>query len=94
MTRLETVSENEPPFNVFNDEYSRQRYDPRPGDKAYLHLVDLQRALRPRLARARGTWLDFGAASSPYRRFISGAELRLGDSRLQAQRHNQPLRRA
>jgi SAM-dependent methyltransferase len=57
----------------------RARCAPRPGDAIYLHLSDLQRALRPRLERARGTWLDFGAASSPYRRFMIAAHLKVAD---------------
>ncbi|MBV9465291.1 MAG: class I SAM-dependent methyltransferase [Solirubrobacterales bacterium] len=79
MSQLDAAPTDEPAFNVFGEEYSRKRYEPRPGDQYYLHLVDLQRALRPRLERARGTWLDYGAASSPYLRFMSEAEVRRAD---------------
>jgi SAM-dependent methyltransferase len=66
-------------FDRFDHEYNRRRYDPRPGEELYLHLVDLQRGLRPRLEQARGRWLDFGAGRSPYGRFMTGAELEYAD---------------
>jgi SAM-dependent methyltransferase len=66
-------------FTRFDHEYNRDRYDPHPGDELYLHLVDLQRALRPRLEQARGKWLDFGAGRSPYGRLMPGAELQRAD---------------
>jgi SAM-dependent methyltransferase len=66
-------------FNDFGEAYSRGRYAPQPGDEVYLHLSDLQLALRPRLERAAGVWLDFGAATSPYRGLMPRAELRRAD---------------
>ena len=74
-----TSPEYERAFTPFDREYNRKRYDPRPGDEFYLHLVDLQRALRPRLEQARGKWLDYGAGRSPYGRFMAGAELKRAD---------------
>jgi SAM-dependent methyltransferase len=66
-------------FDDFDREDARQRFDPRPGDELYLILVDLKRALRPRLEQARGVWLDFGAGRSPYGRWMTGADLRTAD---------------
>jgi SAM-dependent methyltransferase len=66
-------------FDDFDREYNRERFDPRPGDAFYLHLVDLKRALQPRLEQARGRWLDFGAGRSPYGRWMTGAELQYAD---------------
>lgn len=66
-------------FDQFDHDYNRERFDPRPGDEFYLHLVDLKRALRPRLERARGRWLDFGAGRSPYGRWMTGTELNYAD---------------
>jgi SAM-dependent methyltransferase len=66
-------------FNDFDHEYNRERFDPRRGDDFYLCLVDLKRALRPRLEQARGRWLDFGAGRAPYGRWMSGTELRYAD---------------
>jgi SAM-dependent methyltransferase len=60
-------------------EYDRVRGTPRPGDDAYLHLSDLVAALRPRLERARGAWLDFGSGTSPYRAYMTGVELLRAD---------------
>jgi SAM-dependent methyltransferase len=74
-----TLRPYERAFDRFDHEYNRERYDPQPGDAFYLHLVDLQRALRPRLAQARGQWLDFGAGRSPYGRFMPAAELQYAD---------------
>jgi Methyltransferase domain len=83
-TEVETASETTPrpsqrAFNNFDHAYARQRFDPRPGDEFYLHLVDLKRALHPRLEEARGRWLDFGAGWSPYGRWMTGTELHYAD---------------
>lgn len=74
-----TLPTYERAFNRVDHEYNRERYDPRPGDELYLHLVDLKRALRPRLEQARGKWLDFGAGRSPYARFMTRTELQYAD---------------
>jgi len=81
---VETASEAtlrpyERAFNDLDHKYNRERFDPRPGDEFYLHLVDLKRALRPRLEQAHGSWLDFGAGRSPYGRWMSGTDLRYAD---------------
>src|SRR5438128_1101661 len=61
---------------AFDEKYDRLRRDPAPGTLAYPHLKDLVEALRPRLARARGLWLDFGSGTSPYRELF-GPEAKL-----------------
>jgi SAM-dependent methyltransferase len=65
-----------PPFDA---EYERNRSDPRPGEPLYPHLSDLLQALRPRLKRARGVWLDLGSGTSPYRACMGDAELKSAD---------------
>jgi SAM-dependent methyltransferase len=64
---------------LFNEEYDRERRNPRPGDAAYVHLKDLADALAPRLAMASGDWLDFGSGTSPYRAFAPRARLLRAD---------------
>src|SRR4051794_35162698 len=60
-------------------EYDRVRGAPEAGDDAYLHLSDLLMALRPRLERARGGWLDLGSGTSPYRAYMTGARVDRAD---------------
>ncbi|MFZ0043768.1 MAG: class I SAM-dependent methyltransferase [Solirubrobacteraceae bacterium] len=79
MASPETFRRFERAFDRFDHEDNRRRYDPRPGEDAYLHLVDLKRALRPRLEQARGEWLDFGAGRAPYARFMTQTRLRYAD---------------
>lgn len=57
----------------FAPDEARSRREPVPGEFAYLHLKDLAEALRPRLERATGTWLDYGAGTSPYADWACGA---------------------
>ncbi|NUP14888.1 MAG: class I SAM-dependent methyltransferase [Streptomyces sp.] len=59
----------------------RERTDPRPGDWAYAHLLDLRLALAEQLAGATGRWLDFGAGTSPYRDLLPGARLETAEMR-------------
>lgn len=61
------------------DNRFRRKAEPAPGDEAYLHLVDLSNKLRTVLAESSGTWLDFGAATSPYRGLMPMAKLRTAD---------------
>lgn len=49
----------------------RERVDPRPGDEAYMHLLDLRSALADATRGAAGRWLDFGAGTCPYRDLLS-----------------------
>lgn len=67
------------PVAPFSDAEHRTRQDPRPGDLNYIHLSDLALALRPRLERARGAWLDFGAGTSPYAAYAPKAEMKRAD---------------
>ena len=48
-------------------EYLRERFDPRPGDRLYLHLSDLAHALSRYRTNRRLKILDFGCGGSPYR---------------------------
>lgn len=57
----------------------RERVDPRPGDWAYAHLLDLRQALAETLRDASGLWLDYGAGTAPYRDLFSTAEVRTAD---------------
>jgi SAM-dependent methyltransferase len=53
----------------------RERTEPRPGDDAYPHLLDLHEALSAALRDASGDWLDYGAGTSPYRSLLPRARL-------------------
>ena len=64
---------------VFTDEYDRRRQQPAPGDEDYVHLKDLADALRPRLGRARGVWLDYGSGTSPYSPYATEARFMRAD---------------
>ena len=57
----------------------RERVDPTPGDQAYAHLRDLRDALADGLRDATGTWLDYGAGTTPYRDLLPSAQLRTAD---------------
>ncbi len=50
----------------------RRRISPRSSDFAYLHMIDLKRAIADPGAGATGVWLDFGCGGSPYRPLFSG----------------------
>lgn len=60
-------------------EYVRERLHPRPGDRFYLVLSDLVRALRDVSASPGATILDFGAGASPYRSLFPGCQYRQAD---------------
>ncbi|UWZ40601.1 class I SAM-dependent methyltransferase [Dactylosporangium roseum] len=57
----------------------RERIDPRPGDWAYAHFLDLRDALAETLRDASGVWLDYGAGTSPYRELFGRAALQTAD---------------
>lgn len=61
------------------DEYLRQRWNPRPGDPHYLPLVDLKRALEQFSISGNATVLDFGCGGSPYRGLFGKSEYRRAD---------------
>ena len=81
---LETTAQKTPTTPAefdfpFDADYDRNRVLPRAGDEAYPHLSDLLLALEPRLAAARGAWLDFGSGTSPYRRYFGGDTMKRAD---------------
>jgi|SRR5450755_624117 SAM-dependent methyltransferase len=57
----------------------RERADPRLGDHAYVHLRDLRDAVAASLRDVAGTWLDYGAGTSPYRDLLPGATVVTAD---------------
>ncbi len=59
--------------------YLRQRLDPRPGDRFYLHLSDLRLALEEHRTDAPLRVLDYGAGGSPYRSLFPNADYRRAD---------------
>jgi SAM-dependent methyltransferase len=67
------------PTALFTEEYDELRRDPAPGDFMYVHLKDLADALRPRLARADGVWLDYGSGTSPYSQYAHNVRMKLAD---------------
>jgi SAM-dependent methyltransferase len=52
------------------EEYTRQRIEPVPGDPFYLHLVDLLEGLKTLIPRNITRVLDYGCGGSPYRRLF------------------------
>ncbi|MGB3443780.1 MAG: class I SAM-dependent methyltransferase [Actinophytocola sp.] len=68
-----------PPLDEVMAERFRERTDPRRGDWAYAHFVDLRDALAEALHDASGVWLDYGAGTSPYRELFTTAELQTAD---------------
>jgi SAM-dependent methyltransferase len=66
-------------LSLFDEEYDRSRQCPEQSERIYVHLKDLVDALRPRLESAKGEWLDFGSATSPYRVFMPNAHLQSAD---------------
>ncbi|NBE82966.1 class I SAM-dependent methyltransferase [Micromonospora rubida] len=69
----------EPTLDEVMAERFRERTDPRRGDWAYAHFIDLRDALAEVLGDASGNWLDYGAGTSPYRNFFTAAELKTAD---------------
>jgi SAM-dependent methyltransferase len=68
-----------PPLDQVMAERFRERSEPRPGDEAYAHLLDLREALADALRSASGDWLDYGAGTSPYRDLLPRATLMTAD---------------
>ena len=71
--------------NLADQEYIRQRIDPRPGDPLYLHLSDLLLAVTEAIPTDIDRVLDYGCGGSPYRHLFNGctyhrADLVGGDS--------------
>ena len=60
-------------------DYLRQRRDPSTGDTYYLHLSDLDIALRRHASASKLTILDFGCGGSPYRHLFPNADYRRAD---------------
>lgn len=60
-------------------EMYRERANPTPGEQFYPHLVDLREAIRTAVRDAKGDWLDYGAATSPYRDLFENAALQTAD---------------
>lgn len=53
--------------DLANQEYLRQRLEPRPGDLLYLHLSDLLLAVKAMVPVGAARVLDYGCGGSPYR---------------------------
>lgn len=49
------------------DDYLRQRLEPRPGDRYYIHLADLRTAMEEARSLPADRILDYGCGGSPYR---------------------------
>ncbi len=75
--RSATVAE--PTLDEVMAERFRERTDPRRGDWAYAHFLDLRDALAEVLRDASGVWLDYGAGTSPYGGLFTAAELQTAD---------------
>ena len=56
------------------DEYIRQRLNPSPFDKDYLHLTDLGALIRGIAPEVRGVVFDFGCGGAPYARLFAQCE--------------------
>ncbi len=67
------------PLDEVMAERFRERANPRPGDEAYAHLLDLREALAEALQDAGGVWLDYGAGTSPYRALFRAAQVRTAE---------------
>ncbi|WP_243715077.1 class I SAM-dependent methyltransferase [Micromonospora sp. KC207] len=68
-----------PSLDELMAERFRERVEPRPGDWAYAHFLDLRDALAEAVRDATGVWLDYGAGTSPYRGLFRSAELQTAD---------------
>lgn len=55
-----------------NEEYIRERIQPKPGDPYYLHLSDLLLAIKEVAPTGTGSILDYGCGGSPYRGLFDG----------------------
>ena len=64
---------------LISNDYLRERLDPQPGDRYYLHLSDLLQGMRRVIPANAGLVLDFGAGGSPYKLLFSGSEYRGAD---------------
>jgi SAM-dependent methyltransferase len=56
--------------DLADEEYTRQRIEPLPGDPLYLHLVDLLEGLKTLIPHNITRVLDYGCGGSPYRRLF------------------------
>lgn len=56
-----------------NDEYNRQRLEPRPGDPFYLHLSDLRLALDEARPDRPQAVFDYGCGGAPYQSLFAGS---------------------
>jgi len=59
---------------IIDNEYLRERLDPRFGDPLYIHLSDLRVAMELVRTDERVRLLDYGAGGSPYRALFPNAE--------------------
>jgi SAM-dependent methyltransferase len=62
-----------------DQDYLRQRLEPRPGDPFYLHLSDLLLGLRDLIPPGVSRVLDYGCGGSPYRSLFGSASYHRAD---------------
>lgn len=65
--------------NLVKDEYLRQRLEPRPGDRYYIHLADLRAAIERVRNREPLRILDYGCGGSPYRTLFAASAYHRAD---------------
>src|SRR3974390_129392 len=63
----------EPMDFLAEEDYLRQRFNPKHGEPLYLHLSDLLLAIRDMLPANVSRVLDYGSGGSPYRLFFKNA---------------------
>jgi SAM-dependent methyltransferase len=64
---------------IEDQEYLRQRLQPRPGDADYIHLADLRYALRMIQSWQKLAVLDYGCGGSPYQSLFPNADYKRAD---------------
>jgi len=61
------------------EDYNRERSNPKPYDRYYLHLSDLLTALKNNLPKKHGRVLDYGCGGSPYQFLFQASEYHRAD---------------
>lgn len=68
-----------PDTGIQEEDYVRQRLEPRRGDADYLHLADLRTALENFRSDQKIVILDYGCGGSPYRSLFPNANYKRAD---------------
>lgn len=76
---MATPHSNDVALRLSENDYLRQRINPRPGDPLYLHLADLHRGLNLHGTEQPLLLLDYGCGGSPYRSFFPNATYHRAD---------------